>query len=82
MAPVIYPDFINYLILAAYSSITIVVGYPSKEHMKSGEDFFLFSCSLPSRTKGLAILPSNQRALQVMGVLSPVVMVILDLIFR
>jgi len=39
MDPIISLNLIDYLILAAYVAITIVVGYALKKYMKTSEDF-------------------------------------------
>jgi hypothetical protein len=38
--PVINTNFIDYLILGAYVSVTIMVGYSLRKYMKTSEDFF------------------------------------------
>ena len=70
MAPVINLNFIDYLILAAYVAITIVVGYALRKYMKTSEDFFLSGRSLPSWITSLAFLSANLGALEVIGMVA------------
>ncbi len=70
MTPVIYLNSIDYLILAAYVLITILVGYALKKYMKTSEDFFLSGRSLPSWITSLAFLSANLGALEVIGMVA------------
>ncbi len=70
MTPVISLNFIDYMILAAYVVITIVVGYALKKYMKTSEDFFLSGRSLPSWITSLAFLSANLGALEVIGMVA------------
>ncbi len=63
-------NFIDYLILAAYVAVTIVVGYSLKKYMKTSEDFFLSGRSLPSWITSLAFLSANLGALEVIGMVA------------
>ncbi len=70
MNPVINMNFIDYLILAAYVLITIIVGYSLRKYMKTSEDFFLSGRSLPSWITSLAFLSANLGALEVIGMVA------------
>ncbi|HAV41366.1 MAG TPA: Na+/galactose cotransporter, partial [Acidobacteria bacterium] len=70
MNPIISMNFIDYLILAAYLVITLVVGYALKKYMKTSEDFFLSGRSLPSWITSLAFLSANLGALEVIGMVA------------
>lgn len=63
-------NLIDYLILAAYVLITIIVGYSLKKYMKTSEDFFLSGRSLPSWITSLAFLSANLGALEVIGMVA------------
>jgi len=50
MPPVITLNAVDYLIIGAYISVMILVGFSLKKYMKTGEDFFLSGRSLPVRS--------------------------------
>ncbi|MGC8595618.1 MAG: sodium:solute symporter family protein [Candidatus Kryptoniota bacterium] len=70
MDPIISLNAIDYIILAAYVVVTIVVGYALKKYMKTSEDFFLSGRSLPSWITSLAFLSANLGALEVIGMVA------------
>jgi len=70
MDPVITLNAVDYLIIGAYISVMILVGYSLKKYMKTGEDFFLSGRSLPGWITGLAFLSANLGALEVIGMVA------------
>ena len=70
MPPVINLNAVDYLIIGAYISVMILVGYSLKKYMKTGEDFFLSGRSLPGWITGLAFLSANLGALEVIGMVA------------
>mgnify|MGYP001773238635 CR=1 FL=1 len=63
-------NFIDYLIIAVYIFITIMVGYFLKKYMKTGEDFFLSGRSLPKWITSLAFISANLGALEIIGMIA------------
>jgi SSS family solute:Na+ symporter len=70
MASVISLNAIDYVVIAGYILVMILVGYSLKKYMKTGEDFFLSGRSLPSWITGLAFLSANLGALEVIGMVA------------
>ncbi|UOF92562.1 sodium:solute symporter family protein [Fodinisporobacter ferrooxydans] len=62
-----HATFIDYLLIAIYFVFVIGIGFLLKNHMKTGEDFFLSGRSIPGWITGLAFLSANLGALEVMG---------------
>jgi SSS family solute:Na+ symporter len=70
MASVITLNAVDYIVIAGYILVMILVGYSLKKYMKTGEDFFLSGRSLPSWITGLAFLSANLGALEVIGMVA------------
>ncbi len=70
MDPLINVRAIDYLIIAAYVVVTILVGYALKKYMKTSEDFFLSGRSLPTWITGVAFVSANLGALEVIGMMA------------
>jgi len=70
MAPVISLHLIDYVIIAGYILVMVLVGYSLKKFMRTGEDFFLSGRSLPGWITGLAFLSANLGALEVIGMVA------------
>jgi len=70
MDPVITLNAIDYVIIGAYITVMILVGYSLKKYMKTGEDFFLSGRSLPGWITGLAFLSANLGALEIIGMVA------------
>lgn len=70
MNHIINLNVIDYIILGAYVSITIMVGYALKKYMKTSEDFFLSGRSLPSWITSLAFISANLGALEIIGMVA------------
>ncbi len=70
MDPIFSLNFIDYIIIASYVALMMLVGWSLKKHMKTGEDFFLSGRSLPTWITALAFLSANLGALEVIGMVA------------
>ncbi len=59
--------WIDYLIVALYSSFVLGVGWALKKHMRTSLDFFLSGRRIAAWVTGLAFISANLGALEVMG---------------
>ncbi len=60
-------NWVDYLIIGIYFAVTLGIGFALRKRMKSSEDFFLSSRSLPSWVTGLAFVGANLGALEILG---------------
>ncbi|WP_143286894.1 sodium:solute symporter family protein [Caenibacillus caldisaponilyticus] len=58
---------VDYLVIILYFVFVIGIGFLLKNHMKSGDDFFLSGRSMPTWITGLAFLSANLGALELLG---------------
>ena len=63
-------NIVDYVIIAGYILVMVLVGYSLRKYMKTGEDFFLSGRSLPGWITGLAFLSANLGALEVIGMVA------------
>jgi solute:Na+ symporter, SSS family len=66
----IVPNFLDYLIIATYFCVIIVIGIRLRRRMVSTTEYLLAGRSLPVLVTGLAFVAANCGALEVMGIVS------------
>lgn len=63
-------NFVDYIIIAAYLAVTVLIGYLLRRRIVTSEDFFLSGRSLPIWITGLAFLTANLGALEMIGMVA------------
>src|SRR5213592_492272 len=58
---------IDYVLLAAYFTLVLGIGYLARRQVSSSLDFFLSGRSLPAWVTGLAFISANLGAIEIMG---------------
>jgi SSS family solute:Na+ symporter len=61
---------LDYLIVAAYFAVTLLVGLRLRRRTRTSEEYFQAGRSLPALVTGIAFVAANSGALEIMGVIS------------
>ncbi|WP_245177215.1 hypothetical protein [Geodermatophilus sp. DF01-2] len=60
-------SFVDYLLVAAYFVVVLLIGFAARRRVSDSLDFFLSGRSLPAWVTGLAFLSANLGAVETIG---------------
>ena len=60
-------SFVDYLLVAAYFAVVLLIGFAARRRVSDSLDFFLSGRSLPARVTGLAFISANLGAVEIVG---------------
>ncbi len=60
-------NWVDYLLVAAYFAVVLMIGYAAKRRVSDSLDFFLSGRSLPAWVTGLAFVSANLGAVEIIG---------------
>jgi SSS family solute:Na+ symporter len=60
-------SFVDYLLVAAYFAVVLLIGFAARRRVSDSLDFFLSGRSLPAWVTGLAFISANLGAVEIIG---------------
>jgi SSS family solute:Na+ symporter len=60
-------SFVDYLLVAAYFAVVLLIGFAARRRVSDSLDFFLSGRSLPAWVTGLAFISANLGAVEIVG---------------
>ncbi|MGY1608536.1 MULTISPECIES: sodium:solute symporter family protein [unclassified Geodermatophilus] len=60
-------SFVDYLLVAAYFAVVLMIGFAARRRVSDSLDFFLSGRSLPAWVTGLAFISANLGAVEIVG---------------